>query len=257
MGVKVGRASRAPARWRPCAVRISLPQAERMDTMSRICFSSGSPWLINACAHTPAAFRPGPLRPAPRARRLRRRLRRRHQGPALARHRPAGAAGPHQPEHRGACGCEANTGDGAGILIQMPDRFLRKETAPLGIALPAERRVRRRPRVPAARRRRARARSRRLIERIVARGRAAACSAGATCRPTTRRSAPSAVARRAGLPSSSSSAAAPTPTGAPTTTRVRAQAVRHPQAHRARGRSRCALAERHVVLHRRACRRRR
>ena len=28
-------------------------------------------------------------------------------------------------EHRGACGCEANTGDGAGILIQMPDAFLR------------------------------------------------------------------------------------------------------------------------------------
>src|SRR6266700_3295400 len=32
--------------------------------------------------------------------------------------------------HRGACGCEANTGDGAGILVQMPDRFLRKATAP-------------------------------------------------------------------------------------------------------------------------------
>ncbi len=29
-------------------------------------------------------------------------------------------------QHRGACGCEVNTGDGAGILIQMPDRFLRK-----------------------------------------------------------------------------------------------------------------------------------
>ena len=29
-------------------------------------------------------------------------------------------------EHRGACGCEANTGDGAGILVQMPDVFLRK-----------------------------------------------------------------------------------------------------------------------------------
>jgi glutamate synthase (ferredoxin) len=29
-------------------------------------------------------------------------------------------------EHRGACGCEANTGDGAGILVQMPDKFLRK-----------------------------------------------------------------------------------------------------------------------------------
>src|SRR6185503_13372707 len=29
-------------------------------------------------------------------------------------------------EHRGACGCEVNTGDGAGILMQTPDRFLRK-----------------------------------------------------------------------------------------------------------------------------------
>src|SRR5688572_4469724 len=29
-------------------------------------------------------------------------------------------------EHRGACGCEANTGDGAGILMQMPDKFFRK-----------------------------------------------------------------------------------------------------------------------------------
>ncbi|MEI6494122.1 MAG: hypothetical protein WCO94_16375, partial [Verrucomicrobiota bacterium] len=25
-------------------------------------------------------------------------------------------------DHRGACGCEANTGDGAGILIQIPDK---------------------------------------------------------------------------------------------------------------------------------------
>ena len=40
--------------------------------------------------------------------------------------------------HRGACGCEANTGDGAGILIQTPDRFLRKVTGPLGIQLPEE-----------------------------------------------------------------------------------------------------------------------
>src|SRR5262245_57261543 len=38
--------------------------------------------------------------------------------------------------HRGACGCEANTGDGAGILLQMPDKFLRKVCAGLGIALP-------------------------------------------------------------------------------------------------------------------------
>ena len=38
--------------------------------------------------------------------------------------------------HRGACGCEPNTGDGAGILLQMPDRFLRREGARLGINLP-------------------------------------------------------------------------------------------------------------------------
>src|SRR5579864_898773 len=39
--------------------------------------------------------------------------------------------------HRGACGCEANTGDGAGILVQMPDRFLRKVVANHGFTLPA------------------------------------------------------------------------------------------------------------------------
>src|SRR6266480_7863807 len=39
-------------------------------------------------------------------------------------------------EHRGACGCEANTGDGAGILIQTPDTFLRKAAYQIGITLP-------------------------------------------------------------------------------------------------------------------------
>ncbi len=39
--------------------------------------------------------------------------------------------------HRGACGCEVNTGDGAGILIQMPHAFLTRECAKLGISLPA------------------------------------------------------------------------------------------------------------------------
>ncbi len=29
-------------------------------------------------------------------------------------------------DHRGACGCEANTGDGAGVLIQMPHAFLQQ-----------------------------------------------------------------------------------------------------------------------------------
>ncbi|MBI2765157.1 MAG: glutamate synthase large subunit [Chloroflexi bacterium] len=38
--------------------------------------------------------------------------------------------------HRGACGCEVNTGDGAGILIQIPHEFFRRETAALGIRLP-------------------------------------------------------------------------------------------------------------------------
>ncbi len=40
-------------------------------------------------------------------------------------------------EHRGACGCEENTGDGAGILIQMPHRFFAKEAPSLGFTLPA------------------------------------------------------------------------------------------------------------------------
>ncbi|MGX5818201.1 glutamate synthase large subunit [Chitinophaga lutea] len=39
-------------------------------------------------------------------------------------------------EHRGACGCERTTGDGAGILIQMPHEFLYAECLKLGIKLP-------------------------------------------------------------------------------------------------------------------------
>ena len=39
-------------------------------------------------------------------------------------------------EHRGACGCEKNTGDGAGILMQMPHRFFAAECDRLGIRLP-------------------------------------------------------------------------------------------------------------------------
>lgn len=35
--------------------------------------------------------------------------------------------------HRGACGCEENTGDGAGILVAIPDEFLRKAAAEAGI----------------------------------------------------------------------------------------------------------------------------
>ncbi|MDP4250159.1 MAG: glutamate synthase large subunit [Bacteroidota bacterium] len=40
-------------------------------------------------------------------------------------------------EHRGACGCETNTGDGAGIMIQTPHEFFFDECIRLGIHLPA------------------------------------------------------------------------------------------------------------------------
>ncbi|MDX2019263.1 MAG: glutamate synthase large subunit [Deltaproteobacteria bacterium] len=40
--------------------------------------------------------------------------------------------------HRGACGCEENTGDGAGILLQVPDKFLRAQCQLEGIVLPPE-----------------------------------------------------------------------------------------------------------------------
>jgi glutamate synthase (ferredoxin) len=40
-------------------------------------------------------------------------------------------------DHRGACGCEANTGDGAGILIQTPHEFFRKIAEQRGFKLPA------------------------------------------------------------------------------------------------------------------------
>jgi len=38
--------------------------------------------------------------------------------------------------HRGACGCDETTGDGAGILIQMPHAFLLKAADDAGIRLP-------------------------------------------------------------------------------------------------------------------------
>ena len=39
--------------------------------------------------------------------------------------------------HRGACGCDEASGDGAGILVGIPDAFLRREAGRLGIHLPA------------------------------------------------------------------------------------------------------------------------
>ncbi len=40
--------------------------------------------------------------------------------------------------HRGACGCDEKTGDGAGILMQMPDLFFRKAAGGCGINLPGK-----------------------------------------------------------------------------------------------------------------------
>src|SRR5882672_5851075 len=39
-------------------------------------------------------------------------------------------------EHRGACGCEVNTGDGAGILLQIPHKFFSGECARRKFKLP-------------------------------------------------------------------------------------------------------------------------
>ncbi|MGH7809711.1 MAG: glutamate synthase central domain-containing protein, partial [Candidatus Binatia bacterium] len=39
-------------------------------------------------------------------------------------------------DHRGACGCEENTGDGAGILMQIPHAFLQDACTGLGFQLP-------------------------------------------------------------------------------------------------------------------------
>ncbi|HVA94849.1 MAG TPA: glutamate synthase large subunit [Candidatus Dormibacteraeota bacterium] len=39
--------------------------------------------------------------------------------------------------HRGACGCDPQTGDGAGILIQIPHAYFDRECSALGFSLPA------------------------------------------------------------------------------------------------------------------------
>ncbi len=39
-------------------------------------------------------------------------------------------------QHRGACGCEDNTGDGAGVILQVPHKFLAARCADEKIALP-------------------------------------------------------------------------------------------------------------------------
>ena len=178
----------------------------------------------------------GPLRPHARARRLRRRVRRRHQRAQVARDRPAGAAGPEEPaaprrlrlrgQHRrrrrhpradaGRVSAEGRTG------CSCPRRG---STAPASSSCRSDAGASRSPRAAGrADRRRggtAPARLARRADRRLAgrpeRGRGrAACSeqmfvGAARLRLCARRP------RTLGV-------------------RVRAQAVRHPQAHRARGR---------------------
>jgi len=90
-------------------------------------------------------------------------------------------------EHRGAVGADPRAGDGAGILTQIPHKFFAKKAAALGFTLPAPGEyavgalfmphdVQRQKEVADT-----------YQEVIDAEG--FACSAGATCRPTTRRSA--------------------------------------------------------------------
>ncbi len=38
--------------------------------------------------------------------------------------------------HRGGCGCETNSGDGAGIMVKTPDAFFQRECKKLGFKLP-------------------------------------------------------------------------------------------------------------------------
>src|SRR5678816_1028580 len=38
--------------------------------------------------------------------------------------------------HRGACGCDPETGDGAGLTIQLPHKFFARECAAIGFTLP-------------------------------------------------------------------------------------------------------------------------
>jgi glutamate synthase domain-containing protein 1 len=90
-------------------------------------------------------------------------------------------------DHRGAAGSESNTGDGAGVLIQMPHSFLKEACKKARIALPG-------PGeygsglifLP-----RDRIKRRRLEERFeqLVQSEGQTCSAGGRCRSTTRPSA--------------------------------------------------------------------
>jgi len=77
--------------------------------------------------------------PRVRTRCLRRRLRRGHERPQDPQDRqqePPGAEEPRPPRREPAA--EANTGDGAGILIQLPHKFFVAESKKARLTLPAQ-----------------------------------------------------------------------------------------------------------------------
>ena len=155
-------------------------------------------------------------------------------------------------EHRGATGADPETGDGAGILLQLPDGFLRRwAREELDAELPAARRVRASAMVLPAARPGAAAALRGAARAHLRRGGAARRSAGATC-PSTRRA--SARWRAQSEPVMRQLFVGTRPRRR--RRRVRAQAVRDPPARRA-GRRRAAGVREADVLDRRASRTRR
>ena len=184
---------------------LEWPPSEDADGRTR----SGGPWR-------PARRRQrGRAVPRQRrTRRLRRRLRRPHQGPPLARHRAPGARPAHQPRAPRRHGLRPRHRRRRRHPHPDARRVPARASSPFD--LPPAGRLRRRPGVPADRRRRARAQLRALVERIVARGRPdrARLAAGADPPRRRRRAAPPRSRRSS---SSSSWAAArrrPTPTPA-------------------------------------------
>ena len=134
-------------------------------------------------------------------------------------------------EHRGAAGADADTGDGAGILVQMPDAFLRGARARSS----CRRAARTASRSASCRRRRRGAPSSSSCSRRPSPRRARPCSAGATSRSTARHVGRTRASVRAGRSASSSS---PRRRSSRPTRRVRAQALRDPPRRRARRRRR-------------------
>ena len=88
-----------------------------------------------------------------RARCLRHRRRGQYFGDHESRDRRVRQAGAAEPQHRGAAGADESTGDGAGILMQIPHEFFARRGRRLGFELPARRALRRGHALPAPRRR--------------------------------------------------------------------------------------------------------